>query len=51
MPIQIKLLLFLETKSFEPVVWSHQPSIDVRVVCDTNGDLHGMVSQGKFRED
>ncbi|MDR1457902.1 MAG: sigma-54 dependent transcriptional regulator [Puniceicoccales bacterium] len=51
MQTQIKLLRFLETRSFERVGGSDQLSVDVRVVCATNRDLQAMVSQGKFRED
>ncbi|MDR2735325.1 MAG: sigma-54 dependent transcriptional regulator [Puniceicoccales bacterium] len=48
---QIKLLRFLETRSFERVGGSDQVSVDVRVICATNRNLQAMVSDGKFRED
>ncbi|MDR0351736.1 MAG: sigma-54 dependent transcriptional regulator [Puniceicoccales bacterium] len=51
MQTQIKLLRFLETRSFERVGGSDQLSVDVRVVCATNRDLQVMVAEGKFRED
>jgi DNA-binding NtrC family response regulator len=48
---QVKLLRFLETRSFERV-GSHKPiQVDVRLVCATHRDLSAMVAKGEFRED
>lgn len=49
--IQVKLLRFLETKSFEKVGSSKNIKVDVRVICATNRDLEFMVNKGEFRED
>jgi len=48
---QVKLLRFLETRSFERL-GSHKPiQVDVRLVCATHRDLSAMVAKGEFRED
>lgn len=49
--IQIKLLRFLEEKTFERVGGAKSISVDVRLVCATNRDLLAMVAEGTFRED
>ncbi len=48
---QVKLLRFLETKSFERLGSSKTVNVDVRLVCATNRDLAAMVREGEFRED
>jgi DNA-binding NtrC family response regulator len=48
---QIKLLRFLETKTFSRVGSSENISVDVRVVCATNRNLQKLVERGEFRED
>ncbi|MDR1433325.1 MAG: sigma-54 dependent transcriptional regulator [Puniceicoccales bacterium] len=48
---QIKLLRFLETKTFSRVGSSENISVDVRIVCATNKNLQRLVAQGLFRED
>ncbi|MDR1890876.1 MAG: sigma-54 dependent transcriptional regulator [Puniceicoccales bacterium] len=48
---QIKLLRFLETKTFSRVGSSENISVDVRIVCATNRNLQKLVDQGLFRED
>ena len=48
---QVKLLRFLETKTFERVGSIHPVQVDVRLVCATNRDLRAMVRRGEFRED
>jgi DNA-binding NtrC family response regulator len=48
---QIKLLRFLETKTFSRVGSSENISVDVRVVCATNRNLQKLVDEGLFRED
>lgn len=48
---QIKLLRFLESKTFERI-GSNQPlSVDVRLVCATNKNLKELVDKGDFRDD
>jgi DNA-binding NtrC family response regulator len=49
--IQVKLLRFLETKSFERIGSSKTMTVDVRLVAATNRNLEAMVREGAFRED
>ncbi|MDB6166764.1 MAG: zraR 3 [Lacunisphaera sp.] len=49
--IQVKLLRFIETKSFERIGSSKTITVDVRLVAATNRNLEQMVKEGKFRED
>jgi two-component system response regulator AtoC len=49
--IQVKLLRFLEKKSFERIGSSQEQSVDVRMVAATNRNLAEMVKEGTFRED
>ena len=49
--IQVKLLRFLETKSFERVGSNEPINVNVRLVTATNKDLQKLVREGKFRED
>lgn len=48
---QIKLLRFLESRTFERVGSIKSISVDVRLVCATNRDLKAHVDRGDFRED
>ena len=48
---QAKLLRVLETGELERVGSSHTRSVDVRVLCATNADLHAEAKAGTFRED
>lgn len=48
---QVKLLRFLETKTFEPLGTSKPISVDLRLICATNRNLDQMVKKGEFRED
>jgi DNA-binding NtrC family response regulator len=48
---QIKLLRFLETKTFNRVGSSENISVNVRIVCATNKNLQRLVDQGMFRDD
>jgi DNA-binding NtrC family response regulator len=48
---QVKLLRFLETRSFERLGSSKPVKVDVRLVCATNRDLLEMTKSGEFRED
>jgi transcriptional regulator with PAS, ATPase and Fis domain len=49
--LQVKLLRFLQEKSFERVGDSHTRKSDVRIIAATNVDLRKAISEGKFRED
>jgi DNA-binding NtrC family response regulator len=48
---QVKLLRFLETRSFERLGSSKPVKVDVRLVCATNRNLTEMSKSGEFRED
>ncbi len=48
---QVKLLRFLETRSFERLGSSAPVKVDVRLVCATNRNLTEMSKSGEFRED
>ena len=48
---QVKLLRFLESRTFERVGSVKPLTVDVRLVCATNRDLEAMVKKGDFRED
>lgn len=48
---QVKLLRFLEMRSFERLGSSKSVKVDVRLVCATNRNLAEMVQRGEFRED
>jgi DNA-binding NtrC family response regulator len=48
---QVKLLRFLETKTFERVGGTNPIHIDVRIVSATNKNLLQMIHDGTFRED
>lgn len=49
--IQVKLLRFLETRSFERIGSTKTLTVDVRLVAATNRNLEQMVREGRFRED
>ncbi len=50
-PIQVKLLRFLQEKTFQRVGGRQEIKCDVRIVAATNAELKEMVSAGTFRED
>ena len=51
LPIQVKLLRFLQQKTIERVGGRQQLQIDARVIAATNVDLKKFMAEGKFRED
>ena len=51
LPLQAKLLRFLETKEIQPLGSEDTFRVDVRVIAATNQDLRKRVEEGNFRED
>ncbi|MDX2187605.1 MAG: PEP-CTERM-box response regulator transcription factor [Opitutaceae bacterium] len=51
LPIQVKLLRFLQEKTLERIGGRQQIEVDTRVVAATNVDLQKAMAEGRFRED
>ncbi len=51
LPLQVKLLRFLQERVIERVGGRKQIPVDVRIVCATHQNLDEMKSTGRFRED
>ena len=51
LPLQAKLLRFLQCRQFERIGGRTTISVDVRVISATNQPLEVLVSDGRFRED
>ena len=51
LPLQAKLLRFLQERSIERLGGRQEISVDVRVVCATHQDLKRLIGEGRFRED
>ncbi|TKB08336.1 sigma-54 dependent transcriptional regulator [Desulforhopalus sp. IMCC35007] len=49
--MQLRLLRFLQEKTYYPVGWDKEVKVDVRVIAATNADLKEKVRTGSFRED
>ena len=49
--LQSKLLTVLQSRSVVRVGSNEPISVNIRLICATNGNLDEMVAQGKFRED
>jgi two-component system, NtrC family, response regulator len=51
LPLQVKLLRFLQERVIERIGGRKQISVDTRIVCATHQNLEEMISDGRFRED
>ncbi len=51
LPVQAKLLRFVETRRFRRVGGLREHRVDVRIISATNRDLKEMVRRGEFRSD
>src|SRR6056297_2039401 len=51
LPMQAKLLTVLERKEITRVGSNTKKTIDVRLICATNNDIHKMVDDENFRQD
>ena len=51
LPLQVKLLRFLQERTIERIGGRKTISVDTRIVCATHQDLEAMIEQGTFRED
>ncbi len=51
LPLQVKLLRFLQERVIERIGGRKPIPVDVRIVCATHQDLDGMIAAGRFRDD
>jgi two-component system NtrC family response regulator len=51
LPLQAKLLRFLQERSIERIGGRQEIAVDVRIVCATHQDLQAQIKDGRFRED
>lgn len=51
LPLQVKLLRFLQERTIERIGGRKAIPVDTRIVCATHQNLEGMIAQGTFRED
>ncbi|MBA3525749.1 MAG: sigma 54-interacting transcriptional regulator, partial [Sphingomonas sp.] len=51
LPLQVKLLRFLQERVIERIGGRQQIAVDTRIVCATHQDLEAMIADGRFRED
>ena len=51
LPLQVKLLRFLQERVIERIGGRKPIAVDTRIVCATHQDLEAMIAEGSFRED
>ena len=51
LPLQVKLLRFLQERVIERIGGRQPIAVDTRIVCATHQDLEAMIAAGSFRED
>jgi len=51
LPLQVKLLRFLQERVIERIGGRQPIAVDTRIVCATHQDLDAMCADGRFRED
>ncbi|MCS6987363.1 MAG: PEP-CTERM-box response regulator transcription factor [Sphingomonadaceae bacterium] len=51
LPLQVKLLRFIQERVIERVGGRRSIPVDVRIVCATHQNLKAMIADGRFRED
>ncbi|MEM6826821.1 MAG: PEP-CTERM-box response regulator transcription factor [Pseudomonadota bacterium] len=51
LPLQVKLLRFLQERTIERIGGRKTIPVDTRIVCATHQDLESMIGEGRFRED
>ena len=51
LPLQAKLLRFLETGEIQPVGDTHTQNVNVRIIAATNANLDERIARGEFRKD
>ena len=51
LPLQVKLLRFLQERVIERIGGRETIAVDTRIVCATHQDLEAMIADGRFRED
>ena len=51
LPVQVKLLRFLQERTIERIGGRKPIAVDTRIVCATHRDLDAMIAAGSFRDD
>ena len=51
LPLQVKLLRFLQERVIERIGGRQTIAVDTRIVCATHQNLEAMIADGRFRED
>ncbi|UAB77029.1 PEP-CTERM-box response regulator transcription factor [Erythrobacter sp. SCSIO 43205] len=51
LPLQVKLLRFLQERTIERIGGRKTIAVDTRIVCATHQNLEAMITEGTFRED